>query len=130
MSWHHVEPCHHGIVLVLENVAVQDVLPRVVCETHDDPDGAHGRDVHRVLPPGVGRRGRIPIDIQDLEHGLVQVCGMIHHGHVPELPNLHRAQLRVCIYPVGIEGFSVDDPGGATHHTHHAARECKATSPH
>src|SRR4030067_797390 len=59
--------------------------------------------------------------------GVLRVGRMIHHGHVPDLPNLYRAQLRICIHPVGIERFSVDNPGDAAHH---AARERKATSAH
>src|SRR5688572_16403855 len=55
---YHLEPDHHGVVLVLEDVAVPGVHPPVAVEARDDADHLSRVRAHGVLgPPLVFVRG-------------------------------------------------------------------------
>src|SRR5260370_36023750 len=72
----HVVARHHGMVLMPEIMAVQDVPSAVAVEAGDDPHGVSVLQPDRVLPALLMRMGRLSIALHDLELNKMNVHGL------------------------------------------------------
>src|SRR5215217_6957077 len=102
-SLDHLEVGHHH-VLVLEVVAVEDVLAAVAIEPGYHAHGS-ALQIKRVLPPGVVWPGRSAVAGEDPEVDQVQVDRM--RGIAAYLPDLRRAEARPRIYAIRVEYLAV-----------------------
>src|SRR5437870_11147281 len=80
------ENSHHAVVFVIEDVAVEHPLPRIVVVAHDDSRRRMFRDVEHVLPGEI--RLAHSVTVQHLELESMQVERVIHANDVLDLPDL------------------------------------------
>src|SRR5215831_19033071 len=76
-----VEPRHHGVVLVLQVVTVDEVPSAIVLEAHDHPHRLVRMHNDRILPARFVWRGWLAVSIEDEE---------IHQVHVNRVDHLKR----------------------------------------
>ena len=116
---------HHPLVLVLEDVAVEDVLAGEV--EHPESNGHTAKRRHhdhvqrRDVVGGIGIRKRLvgldreAVDLRDDEHTLMDVERMVERARIEDSPFLDRADLKLGhdtfakLLAVDVEIVDVDD---------------------
>src|SRR5512133_3951293 len=124
---HDLELGHHAVVFVLEYVAVDHVILKVVhvhlhpchstiaCvigELADNPYAATWRHVPGIFPAHLISRRRRTVSVEDLPHDVVCVHGVIHVHRVDELPYLGAIEHGIGIYAHVVVRQAVDGEHG------------------
>src|SRR5436305_7253822 len=100
------EHSHHAVVFVIEDVAVEHPLPRIIVVAHDDSRRRMFRDVEHVLPGEIRLAHSVTVEHLELES--MQVERVIHANDVLDLPDLGGADGGADVDAVHVHQLSVD----------------------